>query len=103
MWDLPGLGLEPVSRALAGGFSTTVPPGKPHISLFKKKMVSSFRAAQRGQMKPQLFIVAFTVGSYLMFHGFLSNHKIQVCVLFLEYSTYLICMYLFIYFGCSGS
>ena len=31
MWDLPGPGLEPVSPALAGGFLTTVPPGKPHI------------------------------------------------------------------------
>ena len=30
MWDLPGPGLEPVSPALAGGFSPTVPPGKPH-------------------------------------------------------------------------
>ena len=29
MWDLPGPGLEPVSPALAGGFSTTAPPGKP--------------------------------------------------------------------------
>ena len=28
MWDLPGSGLKPVSPALAGGFSTTVPPGK---------------------------------------------------------------------------
>ena len=28
MWDLPGPGLEPVSPALAGGFSTTAPPGK---------------------------------------------------------------------------
>ena len=32
MWDLPGPGLEPVSEpvspALAGGFLTTVPPGK---------------------------------------------------------------------------
>ena len=30
MWDLPGPGLEPVSPALAGGFSTAAPPGKPH-------------------------------------------------------------------------
>ena len=29
MWDLPRQGLEPVSPALAGGFSTTAPPGKP--------------------------------------------------------------------------
>ena len=28
-WDLPRPGLEPVSPALAGRFSTTVPPGKP--------------------------------------------------------------------------
>ena len=34
MWDLPRPGLEPVSPALAGGFSTTGPPGKPRqISL----------------------------------------------------------------------
>ena len=30
MWDLPGSGLEPVSPALAGGFLTTAPPGKPY-------------------------------------------------------------------------
>ena len=29
MWDLPGPGLEPMSPALAGGFPTTAPPGKP--------------------------------------------------------------------------
>ena len=34
MWDLPGPGLEPVSPALAGRFSTTAPPGKPPTHLF---------------------------------------------------------------------
>ena len=29
MWDLPRPGPEPVSPALAGGFLTTAPPGKP--------------------------------------------------------------------------
>ena len=29
MWDLPRPGLKPVSPALAGGFLTTAPPGKP--------------------------------------------------------------------------
>ena len=29
MWDLPRAGLEPVSPALAGRFSTTAPPGNP--------------------------------------------------------------------------
>ena len=28
MWDLPGLGIKPVSPALAGRFLTTGPPGK---------------------------------------------------------------------------
>ena len=28
MWDLSGPGIEPMSPALAGGFLTTVPPGK---------------------------------------------------------------------------
>ena len=34
MWDLPGPGIEPVSPALAGGFLTTVPPGKSPNSQF---------------------------------------------------------------------
>ena len=33
MWDLPRPEPEPVSPALAGRFSTTAPPGKPHTSL----------------------------------------------------------------------
>ena len=37
MWDLPRPGLEPVSPALAGRLSTTVPPGKlPTWSLCEK-------------------------------------------------------------------
>ena len=35
MWDLPGPGLEPVSPALAGRLSTTVPPGKPPSCCFR--------------------------------------------------------------------
>ena len=34
MWDLPRPGLEPVSPALAGRFSTTAPPGKPKNAFF---------------------------------------------------------------------
>ena len=29
MWDLPGSGIKPVSPAVAGGFFTTEPLGKP--------------------------------------------------------------------------
>ena len=35
MWDLPRPGLEPVSPALAGRFSTTAQPGKPRLRIFK--------------------------------------------------------------------
>ena len=34
MWDLPRPGLEPLSDAWAGRFSTTVPPGKPQFVNF---------------------------------------------------------------------
>ena len=38
MWDLPRPGLEPVSPALAGRFSTTAPPGKPPVLIFPKAL-----------------------------------------------------------------
>ena len=34
MWDLPGPGIQPVSPALAGGFSATGPPGKTFFFFF---------------------------------------------------------------------
>ena len=45
MWDLPRPGLEPVSPALAGRFSTTAPPGKPLtqlLSLIRVTVCTSF-------------------------------------------------------------
>ena len=41
-WDLPRPGLGPVSPALAGRFSTTAPPGKPPLLLFKKNFIMFF-------------------------------------------------------------
>ena len=35
MWDLPGLGIKPVSPALAGGFFTTTLAGKPRKGFLK--------------------------------------------------------------------
>ena len=37
MWDPPRARLEPESPALAGGFSTTAPPGKPSLWVFDKQ------------------------------------------------------------------
>ena len=39
MWDLPRPGLEPVSPALAGRFSTTAPPGKPSLFLWRSRFL----------------------------------------------------------------
>ena len=50
MWDLPGPGIEPVSPALAGGFLSTAPPGKPFMDvkgqLPLKKVPGLFRNYQ---------------------------------------------------------
>ena len=42
MWDPPGQGLEPVSPALAGRFSTTAPPGKPLFYFFIQQVLISY-------------------------------------------------------------
>ena len=51
MWDPPRPGLEPVSPALAGRFSTTVPPGKPchffKIHLVLKKFFNKIACIQK--------------------------------------------------------
>ena len=44
MWDLPGLGIEPVSPALAGGFLRTEPPWKPQHNAFIWSFFSSLLA-----------------------------------------------------------
>ena len=56
MWDLPGPGLEPVSPALAGGFSTTAPPGKPPRLNFKGTGTEARKTTilQPVDQKPQL-------------------------------------------------
>ena len=49
MWGLPGAGLKPVSPALAGGFLTTVPPGKPrHILFVRSKSPGAAHTQEKG-------------------------------------------------------
>ena len=38
MWELPGSGIKPTSTALAGGFLTSEPPGKPPKFLFLQNL-----------------------------------------------------------------
>ncbi|KAJ8796084.1 hypothetical protein J1605_018232 [Eschrichtius robustus] len=59
MWALPGPGLKPVSPALAGGFLTTAPPGKPY-ALYFDSMGSRAQAQQLWHMG---FVAPRHVGS----------------------------------------
>ena len=71
MWDLPRPGLEPVSPALAGGFLTTTPPGKPNkvclYSLLGPKLPIS--VDKNVSLSPGTGRVPFTWGIYLLFSG----------------------------------
>ena len=92
MWDLPGPGLQPVSPALAGGFLTTVPRGKPpyfldmyqnicgwnHLICFKmvwEEEVSVAIDEARLTMSWWLF-----VGSGLWVHGGASYYSVYFCI-----------------------
>ena len=60
MWDPPRPGLEPVSPALAGRFSTTAPPGKPYFFLYTSLLFSPF-----GLFPPPFFFSFFCSGFIL--------------------------------------
>ena len=60
MWDLPRLGFEPVSPALAGRFSTTAPPGKPFFWGF----ILFLHLVQ----SPLLFILSISLWMWFSFH-----------------------------------
>ena len=45
MWDPPRPGLEPVSPALAGRFSTTAPPGKPCCCILSPLAMNALQTA----------------------------------------------------------
>ena len=59
MWDLPRPGLEPVTPALAGRFSTTAPPGKPNKGRLlqaatKKKRATTEKWQEKNDFVPRL-------------------------------------------------
>ena len=60
MWDLPGPGLEPVSPALAGRFSTAAPPGKPWVIGFKLEVATGAIAAALPPPDPPLEHAGFS-------------------------------------------
>ena len=71
MWDLPRPGLEPVSPALAGRFSTTAPPGKPKGNIFNNNF-KCFKMLYLGN-KPTV-VFATEIGSFFLILFFLKTH-----------------------------
>ena len=61
MWDLPGPGLEPVSPALAGGFSTTAAPGRPLRVSFL--LLECFKRKPFIGRNAEFFVAGFHAGS----------------------------------------
>ena len=59
MWDLPRPGLEPVSPALAGRFSTTAPPGKPWDRLFYSRIQVNLVKIKKMMMKNCMLNIYF--------------------------------------------
>ena len=62
MWDLPRPGLEPVSPALAGRFSTTAPPGKPRCWSFFNQMTNLHPHLGRVNTKEEVQTVTSQAG-----------------------------------------
>ena len=71
MWDLPGPGLEPVSPALASGFLSTVPPGKPCSWLLSNTGLNCMSSLIRG------YLSIVNIGLAKKFFWFLSKNKRQ--------------------------
>ena len=70
MWDLPGPGLEPVSPALAGGFLTAAPPGKPIESprfYAKQGWLLSDLVSQRSALQEETRILKNLTGAVEFF------------------------------------
>ena len=59
-WDLPGPGIKPLSPALAGGFLTTVPPGKPNPAFLNWKIQLLAEVS-----RPRTDIAAYNLINYL--------------------------------------
>ena len=74
MWDLPGPGLDTVSPALAGGFLTTAPPGKPQEPLLNYPVIDL--------TVPQILNYHFDIQFRLYYETHFSN-LLQSCHLIL--------------------
>ena len=79
MWDLPRPRLEPVSPALAGRFSTTAPPGKPPLPIFKLVFVCFLLLS----CQSSLYILGIYPFSYIKYIKFANSFSHSLGCLFI--------------------
>ena len=76
VWDLPGPGLEPVSPALAGGFLTTAPPGKPQdLTFYSILFPTSHSTFLLKKKKKNIYIYIYI---YIYTHTHTSLNLLQI-------------------------
>ena len=90
MWDPPRPGLEPVCPALADGFSTTAPPGKPK-SCFCSTSLQAFGVVSVPNFAHYNWC---TVGSYCCF-----NLQLSADIWWWAYFHMLICHLFLLWWG----
>ena len=83
MWDLPRPGLEPMSPALAGGFLTTAPPGKPAYLFYTQQFVSlhpipSICPSFSPLVTTSLFSISVSLSMFFYIHSFVLFFRFQV-------------------------
>ena len=95
MWDLPRAGLEPVSPALAGRFSTTAPPGKPlsyfalHVTYILYKDVVHMHILNYSWILAKVLLLCMQVFNVNKFHCFMNLIlflTFSLCTIFLRYT-----------------
>ena len=59
--DLPNPGIEPTSPALAAGFFTTEPPGKPELYINKPIKIGKKRGDRDGEHMLNPWLIHFNV------------------------------------------
>ena len=101
MWDLPGPGLKPVSPALAGGFLTTAPPGKPNRYIFNYKRhiysAQKFCQVQKSVKKKRMLIISQPVAPVASFiHMLMCLFPVLFCTYFKQLKSYHTGSFLFV-------